>query len=257
MNRIDLNSDLGESYGAFKVGNDVNIIPLITSANVACGYHAGDHNVMRKTVLKAKESNVAIGAHPGFNDLFGFGRRILPATPEDVYNMVIYQVGALQTFCRISDVKMQHVKPHGALYNIAAKDQGTAEAICKAIYDVDPSLIIFGLSGSFLISEGEKIGLKVAQEVFADRNYMPDGSLTPRSMKNAVIHDADLAVKRVIQMITEQTVEAVDGTVIPIKADTVCVHGDEPSALLFVQNLVKELANHNITIQPTGRSCNS
>ena len=253
MNRIDLNSDLGESYGAFKVGNDVNIIPLITSANIACGYHAGDHNTMKKTVLKAKESNVAVGAHPGFNDLFGFGRRILPATPEEVYNMMVYQIGALQAFCRISDVKMQHVKPHGALYNIAAKDQGIAEAICRAIYDVDPSLIVFGLSGSFLIKESGKLGLKAAQEVFADRNYMPDGALTPRTMKNAVIHDAELAVKRVIQMATEQTVEAVDGSLIPIKADTVCVHGDEPSALLFVQNLVKELANHNITIQSVGK----
>ncbi len=253
MNNIDLNSDLGESYGAFKVGNDANIIPLITSANIACGFHAGDHNVMQKTVLKAKESNVAIGAHPGYNDLFGFGRLAVQATPNEVYNMMVYQIGALQTFCHVSNVKMQHVKPHGALYNVAAKNRDIAKAICSAIYDIDPSLLIFGLSGSMLCGEGEKIGLKVAQEVFADRNYMPDGTLTPRTMKNAVIHDADIAVKRVIQMITQQTVKAIDGSTISIKADTVCVHGDEPSALLFVQNLVKELKAHSITIQAVGK----
>ena len=252
MYKIDLNSDLGESFGAFKVGNDANIIPLITSANIACGFHAGDHNVMRNTVLKAKENSVAIGAHPGFNDLFGFGRRTIQMAPEEIYNMMIYQVGALKTFCNISEVKMQHVKPHGALYNIAAKDKNIAEAICKAVYDIDPSIIIFGLACSHLITEAERLGLQTAQEVFADRNYMPDGALTPRTMSNAVIHNADFAVKRVIQMITEQTVQAIDGTVIPIKADTVCVHGDEPTALLFVQNLVKELEDNNITIQAIG-----
>ena len=253
MYKIDLNSDLGESFGSFKVGNDANIIPLITSANVACGLHAGDHNVMEATVKKAKECNIAIGAHPGYNDLFGFGRRTLPSTPKEIYNLMIYQVGALQAFCKIHDVKMQHVKPHGALYNVAAKDRNVANAICNAIYDLDPALIIFGLSNSLLIEEAEKLGLKVAQEIFADRNYMPDGSLTPRTMENAVIHDAKIAVERVIQMITEKTVKAVDGTIIDIKADTVCVHGDEPSALLFVQNLIKELKQNNIIIQPVGK----
>jgi 5-oxoprolinase (ATP-hydrolysing) subunit A len=252
MYKIDLNSDLGESYGAFKVGNDANIIPLITSANIACGFHAGDHNVMKNTVLKAKKHNIAVGAHPGFNDLFGFGRRELSAKPEEVYNMMIYQIGALQTFCNICDVKLQHVKPHGALYNMAAKDQDIAEAICSAIYDIDPTLMIFGLSGSMLVKAGEKLKLKVIQEVFADRNYMSDGTLTPRTMQNAIIHDPVIAVKRVMQMITQQSIHAVDGTLISIKADTICVHGDEPAALIFVQNLVQEMKKHNITIQSAG-----
>ena len=252
MFSIDLNSDLGESYGSFKVGQDDHIIPLITSANIACGFHAGDYNVMHKTVKKAKESGIAIGAHPGYFDLFGFGRRDLQITPDEVYNKMVYQIGALQGFATALNVKMQHVKPHGALYNMAAKNKNIAEAICNAVYDVDSSLILFGLSGSLMIEEGERKGLKVAREVFADRNYMSDGSLTPRSMKNAVIHDSKLAVERVIKMITQHKVETVDGTLIDIMPDTVCVHGDNPSALEFVRFLIEELKSNGIQQKAVG-----
>ena len=252
MYRVDLNSDLGESYGNFKVGEVDNILDCISSANIACGYHAGDHNVMPETVLKAKTKNVAVGAHPGFNDLFGFGRRLIPSTPKEIYNMVIYQVGALQAFCKVNNTKMYHVKPHGALYNYAAVNKDAARAICNAVKDLDSSLILFALSGSIMIDEANKLNLKVAQEVFADRNYMDDGTLTPRTMTNAMIHDENLAVKRVIRMITEKKVQTLNGKDILIEADTICVHGDGIKALLFTQKLKKELHNHNISIEPFG-----
>ena len=249
MYKIDLNSDLGENYGSFKVGEVDEILDCISSANIACGYHAGDHNVMYDTVLKAKVKNVAVGAHPGFNDIFGFGRRLIPATPEEIYNMIIYQIGALTAFCKVNDLKMQHVKPHGALYNHASVNRDAAKAICNAVNDLDSSLIIFGLSGSVMIDEAMKLKLKVAQEVFADRNYMDDGTLTPRTMKNAMIYDENAAVKRVIRMIIKKEVETVTGKIIPIDADTVCVHGDGSKALLFTQKLKKELREHNISIK--------
>jgi 5-oxoprolinase (ATP-hydrolysing) subunit A len=252
MYKVDLNSDLGESYGNFKVGEVDEILECISSANIACGYHAGDHNVMLDTVLKAKAKNVAIGAHPGFNDLFGFGRRLIPSTPKEIYNMVIYQVGALIGFCKINNVKMQHVKPHGALYNHAAVNRDAAKAICDAVKDLDSSLILFGLSGSIMIEEAKKLNLKVGQEVFADRNYMNDGTLTPRTMKNAMIHDENIAVQRVIGMITENKVKTVSGKDIHIEADTICVHGDGSKALLFTQKLKKELQDHSITIEAIG-----
>ncbi len=252
MLTIDLNSDLGESFGHYTIGQDEKVLSLITSANIACGYHAGDHNVIAHTVQLAVKKNVRIGAHPGFNDLFGFGRRNIEMNPRDIYNSVVYQVNALNGFCKIHGVKMQHVKPHGALFNLASVKKDYAIAIAEAVYDTDPTLILFGLAGSELIRAGEKLGLKVANEVFADRTYQPNGTLTPRSEANAHITDVAEAVERVITMVQKRVTTAVDGTLIPLKADTICVHGDEPNAVLFVQQLKEALHNHGVVIQAIG-----
>ncbi|NKE06907.1 5-oxoprolinase subunit PxpA [Mesobacillus selenatarsenatis] len=245
---VDLNCDLAESYGLFKIGNDKEVLKNITSANIACGYHGGDHNVMMETVKMAKAYGVKIGAHPGFPDLHGFGRREMKVSNEEIYNMTVYQIGALVAIAKACGTKVNHVKPHGALYNMAAKDEGIAEAIAKAVADVDPSLVLFGLAGSSLVKAGMERGLSVAQEVFADRSYQPDGSLTPRSQSNAMIHDSELAISRVVRMVREGKVEAVDGTDIAIKADTVCIHGDEPQALDFAVALKGALKAEGIEV---------
>ncbi|MDV2685747.1 5-oxoprolinase subunit PxpA [Alkalihalophilus lindianensis] len=249
MKRVDLNCDLGESFGAYKIGQDELILDYISSANVACGYHAGDHNVMAETVKMAKEKKVSIGAHPGFQDLMGFGRRAIQTSPEDIYHFIIYQINALKGFCHLHNVPMKHVKPHGALFNMAAKDPVMAEAIAKAVYDTDPSLVLFGLSGSELTKQGTKLGLDVANEVFADRTYQPDGTLTPRTQTNALIHDTNKAIEQVLQMVQTGTVTAVDGSTISIKADTVCIHGDGENALAFAQNLRETIVNEGISIK--------
>lgn len=237
MLSVDLNCDLGESYGLFKIGNDKEVLKHITSANIACGYHAGDHNVMMETVKMAKAYGVKIGAHPGFPDLHGFGRREMKMSAEEIYNLTIYQIGALAAIAKTCGTKVIHVKPHGALYNIAAKDKAIADAVAGAVADVDPTLVLFGLARSLLVKAGREKGLQVAEEVFADRTYQPDGSLTPRSQTNAIIHDSELAINRVIRMVRDGKVEAVDGTDIEIKADTICIHGDEPQALDFAVRL--------------------
>lgn len=252
MKTIDLNSDLGESFGAYTIGNDQEVLKYISSANIACGFHAGDHNVMLETVKTAAELGVGIGAHPGFPDLAGFGRREMKLSPKEIYNLVVYQVGAIQGAAKACGTYVQHVKPHGALYNMASKDSAIAEAIATAVYAVDPKLVLFGLAGSELVRAGEKVGLSVAQEVFSDRTYQADGTLTPRSQANAMIHDVTVAVDRVIRMIQEGKVTAVDGTDINIQADTICVHGDEPEALQFVQQLRERLQAEQITIQNFG-----
>lgn len=246
MDRIDLNSDLGESFGAYKIGYDEEILKCITSANIACGFHAGDPNVMHKTVKLALLNNVAIGAHPGMQDLVGFGRRNMKISPEEAYNMVIYQIGALYGFIKSEGGKMQHVKPHGALYNMAAKDSELARAIAEAVYKVDPELILFGLAGSQLIIQGEKIGIKTASEVLADRTYQIDGSLTPRSHAGAMVTDTDKAVIRVERMIKEGVVMCQQGEDIKIKADTICVHGDGEQALDFTRKIRKYLEKSGI-----------
>ncbi|MCA0992153.1 LamB/YcsF family protein [Guptibacillus hwajinpoensis] len=256
MKSVDLNSDLGESFGAYKIGNDENVLEFISSANIACGYHAGDHNVMMKTVALAKELGVSIGAHPGFPDLGGFGRREMKLSSNEVFNLVAYQIGAIQGIANVHQTKVHHVKPHGALYNLAAKDPAIAKAIANAVYAVDSELILYGLAGSELIKAGRERGLTVAQEVFADRTYQPDGTLTPRSEPNAMIHNADQAVDRVIRMINEQQVKTVNGEDVAIQADTICVHGDEPEALKFVQQLRERLMNEGIRIQRVGVNAN-
>ncbi|KXG42945.1 LamB/YcsF family protein [Tepidibacillus infernus] len=256
MYSIDLNSDLGESYGNYRIGNDDEVLKYITSANIACGYHAGDHNVMMKTVKKAKELGVGVGAHPGFPDLSGFGRREIRMSPEEIYNMMIYQIGALLGVANSQKVSVQHVKPHGALYNMASKNKEMAMAIAKAVKDLDKELVLFALAGSELYKAGVEHGLKVAQEVFADRTYQPDGTLTSRLQPNAIIHDLDFAVERVIRMVKEGKVRAVNGEDIDIQADTICVHGDEPQALSFVKTLREKLKQEKIMIKNFGVSSN-
>jgi 5-oxoprolinase (ATP-hydrolysing) subunit A len=249
MYRVDLNCDLGESFGNYKIGVDEEILPFVTSANIACGFHAGDPAVMHKTVKLAIENKVSIGAHPGLPDLVGFGRRNMNISPEDAYDMVVYQVGALNAFVKAEGGKMQHVKPHGALYNMAAKNQMLAQAIAEGIYKVDSQLILFGLSGSELIKAGENVGLITASEVFADRTYQADGSLTPRADKDALITNSYDAIKQVIKMVREGAVLCQQGFDIPIKADTICIHGDGVHALAFAQEINKQLEASKINIK--------
>lgn len=250
---VDLNSDVGESFGAYKIGRDEKVLPFVTSANIACGYHAGDHNVMRRTVALAIAQGVGLGAHPGLPDLIGFGRRPMQIAAGDVYNSVLYQVGALQAFATVQQTPLHHVKPHGALYHTAATDTEIAAAIAQAVYDFNRELILFALSGSALAKAGTDVGLTVAEEVFADRTYLPDGTLTPRTHPHALIRDADTALQQVVRIVKEGTVHAVDGTIIPIQADTVCVHGDHPSAVQFVKKLRHALAAHDIAVKRVGR----
>lgn len=250
--RVDINCDLGESFGRYRLGQDDQVLHLITSANIACGFHAGDSRVMYETVKFAHELGVGIGAHPGYPDLQGFGRREVALSPDEIYEIMVYQIGAMQGFARIFGERLQHVKPHGALYNRAAKDQAVAEAVAQAIVDLDDRIILFGLARSQLIKEGKRAGLQVANEVFADRSYQSNGMLTPRSQSNAMIHDSSLAVERVIRMVKEGKVETVDGSEIQIQADTICVHGDEPTALEFVQKLRQELQQAGVKIIGVG-----
>ncbi|MBC8986724.1 LamB/YcsF family protein [Pedobacter sp. N36a] len=251
--RVDLNCDMGEGFGAFDIGNDAAIMPFVSSVNIACGWHAGDPAVMKRTVRLAISHGVAIGAHPGLPDLQGFGRREMAITPEEAQDMVIYQVGALDAFVKTEGGKLHHVKPHGALYNMAAKDKAFAEAIAIAIYKIDPGLILYGLSGSELVLAGERTGLKVANEVFADRTYQPDGSLTSRKQPDALITDHFLAVAQVVQMVKAGTVLSAQGTLVPIQADTICIHGDGNSALTFAEQLQKRLLKEGLKINAIGK----
>jgi UPF0271 protein len=246
--KIDINCDMGESFGIYKLGRDEEILDYVTSANIACGFHAGDPSTMRKTVKMALEKQIGIGAHPGFSDLAGFGRRYIDISPEEVYDLVIYQLGALQAFVKSEGGKLQHVKPHGALYNMAAKSFPISEAIAEAIYRVEPDLILFGLAGSELIKAGKKVGLRSASEVFADRTYQEDGSLTPRRDANALIKERSVAVNQVIQMINHGKVATSSGKEIPIKADTICIHGDSEKALDFARFISSCLNKSEITV---------
>lgn len=250
MYRVDLNSDLGESFGRYTLGMDDQVIPLITSANVACGYHASDPVVMDKTVGMAKEAGIRIGAHPGFPDLMGFGRRNMAVSPEEARAYVLYQLGALDAFCWANGIKMQHVKPHGALYNMAARDYELSKAICQAINDFDKNLIVLALSGGELAHAALDMGLRTAQEVFADRAYEDDGTLVNRRKAGSMITDEDEAIARVIRMVKEQKVTSITGKDIPIQADSVCVHGDGEKALAFVTRIREALGREGISICP-------
>jgi 5-oxoprolinase (ATP-hydrolysing) subunit A len=247
--QIDLNCDMGELFGAWTVGNDEALMNLISSANIACGFHAGDASIMRKTAELALQKNVAIGAHPAFPDLQGFGRRNMQLSSQEVYDICVYQIGAMFGTVRALGGKLHHVKPHGALYNMAAKDQNLAKAIAEATKAIHPDLILYGLSGSHLISEAEKIDLKTASEVFADRTYQNDGNLTPRTQANAMIENTQDAVNQVIMMIEKQCVISTDGSKVSLKADTICIHGDGIHALEFATELQNELLLRNIKIQ--------
>ena len=252
MFKVDLNCDMGESFGAYTLGNDEAILDYITSANIACGFHAGDPSTMRKTVELALEKNVAIGAHPGLQDLAGFGRREMTITPREVYDLVVYQIGALYAFVKSEGGKMQHVKPHGALYNMASKSEILSKAIAEAVYKIDPELVLFGLSGGELVKAGTQIGLRSASEVFSDRTYQSDGNLTSRSDENALITDDSHAISQVIRMVKEQKVLSLQGIDIPIKAETICIHGDQPKALEFARKLPEALREAEIEVKAFG-----
>ncbi|MBA2875543.1 LamB/YcsF family protein [Thermaerobacillus caldiproteolyticus] len=250
MARIDINCDFGESFGAYRIGEEEAILDYVTSVNIACGFHAGDPIVMRKTVQMALSRGIAVGAHPGFPDLLGFGRRNIDVTPDEVYAYVVYQVGALSAFVKAEGGELTHVKPHGALYNMSAKDVPLAEAIAKAVYDIDPTLILYGLAGSELITAGKKIGLKTASEVFADRTYQQDGSLTQRSDPNALIADEREAVRQVMRMVQEGRVRSLQGIDVSIEAETVCIHGDGAKAVIFAKQLYETLQDAGVEIRP-------
>lgn len=249
MISVDLNCDLGESFGAYTIGMDEAVIPLITSANVACGYHAGDPLVMAQTVERCRAAGVHVGAHPGFPDLMGFGRRNMNVSPAEAKAYIQYQLGALLAFCRASGVSMHHVKPHGALYNMAAKDAKLACAIVEGICEVDDRLTLLALSGSEMLLAAEKAGLRAASEVFADRAYQANGTLVPRSQPGAMITDENEAIARVVRMVTEGVVTSIDGIDVPLRADSICVHGDGAKALLFVQKIRQALGEKGVEIK--------
>ncbi|MFT2011126.1 LamB/YcsF family protein [Pontibacter sp. 13R65] len=246
---VDLNCDLGESFGHYSLGNDAAMTPFVSSVNIACGFHAGDPAVMRHTVALALEQQVAIGAHPGLPDLIGFGRRNMAVTPSEVFEMVVYQIGALLAFTKAAGGVLHHVKPHGALYNMAATSSSLSEAIAEAVYKIHPEAILYGLAGSQLIEAGQKIGLKTASEVFADRTYQQDGTLSPRSSPGALIESEEQAVQQVLRMIKEGKVLSQQGQDVSIQADTVCIHGDGPHALSFARHIKSVLQQEGITIK--------
>lgn len=249
MAQVDLNCDLGESFGAYTIGLDDQVIPHVTSANIACGAHAGDPSVMRNTVRCAHAAGVAIGAHPGYPDLMGFGRRALAMSPHDVYASILYQVGALAAFAKAEGAQLHHVKPHGALYNAAAKDAALAQAIAQAVKDFDDQLILVGLAGSESIVAAQNVGLRTASEFFADRAYQENGALVPRSQANAVITDKQKAIERTLRAVKEGVVESETGTVIPIAADTICIHGDNPAAVAFAAEIHAALEAAGVTVR--------
>ncbi|MBW1780360.1 MAG: LamB/YcsF family protein [Deltaproteobacteria bacterium] len=254
-NRIDLNSDVGESFGIYKLGLDEAVIPLISSANIGCGFHGGDPAVMKKTVSLAKQHGVALGAHPGFPDLIGFGRRSMDATLEEIKEYVTYQIGALQAFAALQGTRLQHVKPHGALYNMAVQNVDVWDAVAEVLAGLDKDLILVVLAGPNR-NELEAIGtghsIRIAFEFFADRAYNPDGSLVSRREAGAVLHDSDAVARRVIRMVTEGVVTAIDGSEITFEADTICVHGDNPEAVALVQHIRKALLDAGVDVVPMG-----
>ncbi|MHA6259739.1 LamB/YcsF family protein [Sporosarcina sp. CAU 1771] len=252
--RIDINADVGESFGSYTIGEDENLFPFITSANIACGFHAGDFNVMDDTLKKAITHKLAIGAHPGYPDLQGFGRRNLSMTSREIYSAVVYQIGALQQFCIINNVPLAHVKPHGALYNTSAINKEVANAIAEAVYDSAPEAYLFGLCNSELILAGEKIGLKTASEAFADRRYADNGSLSSRLLPDAVLHTQEEIEQQVLDIILKGQVQTRTGKVIQLKADTICFHGDGNEVAKRVEELRKLLRTKNILVQALGES---
>ena len=249
MIAIDLNSDLGESFGAYTLGKDEQLMDYITSANVACGWHAGDPVVIQKTIRAAAEKGVAVGAHPGYPDLLGFGRREMKITPEEAYAYTLYQLGALEAFARTYGVRIQHIKPHGALYNQACKDEKLAMSICRAAQTFDDELIVLAPYNSAFRTTAEVIGQPFAAEFFADRAYLSDGSLVPRTQPGAVIHDPDLACQRVLQMAREGTVTCIDGTVLTMHCASVCVHGDNEAALASVRRIREALEQEGVVLR--------
>ncbi|KMY69069.1 hypothetical protein AAU61_05965 [Desulfocarbo indianensis] len=254
--RIDINCDMGESFGRYDLGRDSEVIAHITSANLACGFHASDPQVMDRTLALAKEHGVAVGAHPGYLDLRGFGRRKLDCDPEEIRTDLIYQAGALAALARSRGLKLQHLKPHGALYNTAAGDEKAARAICAGLAAYDPELVLVALAGpggQVIRDMARDHGLKVACEAFADRAYTPEGRLAPRGQPGAVIHDPELVAERCLRMAQEGVVQAIDGSLIPLKPHTICVHGDTPSAVEMVKRIEQTLLQAGVEPTPLGR----
>src|SRR5213078_1262214 len=254
MMRIDINSDTGESFGAYTIGHDAGLFTSITSANVAAGFHAGDPSVLRDTIRLAKKHGVAVGAHPGFPDLVGFGRRELNVTVREAEDMVLYQVAAVAGVAAAEGMKLQHVKPHGALFNMAVRNAELTSAIARAVAAFDASLILFGLPGPEILAAGKTAGLRVAAEVFADRAYEPDGSLASRRKPGSVIHDPDAVVARAVRMVTDHTVVAVDGSVVRLDADTICVHGDTPGSDELAAKIRAGLERAGVAVKAVGVS---
>ena len=250
--RVDINSDVGESFGAYTIGHDVGLMTSITSANVAAGFHAGDPSVLRATIRSAKQHGVAVGAHPGFPDLVGFGRRELNVTSTEAEDFVLYQIAAVAGVAAAEGVKLQHVKPHGALFNMAARNLDLASAIASAVAAFDSSLIFFGLPGSEILNAGRAAGLRVAAEVFADRAYEPDGSLASRRKPGSVIHDPAAVVARAVRMVKDHTVVATDGSIVSLHAETICVHGDTPGSDQLAAQIRAGLEAAGITVKAVG-----
>ncbi|MDR1579991.1 MAG: LamB/YcsF family protein [Synergistaceae bacterium] len=247
---VDMNSDLGEGFGVWEIGDDEAVISLVSSANIACGYHAGDPSVMRRAVGICAERGVAVGAHVSYPDMLGFGRRNMACSPQEVYDYCLYQIGALGAFCRARGVALRHVKPHGALYNQAARDARLAGAVARAVRDSGDGIILMGLARSELEPAATETGVRFASEAFADRTYMSDGSLMPRSMEGAVIHDAELSARRAVRMVTLGTVTAGDGTEIDLKPDTICLHGDSKGAVDMARAVREALVSAGVKIRP-------
>jgi len=250
VTKINLNADMGEGFGAYDIGNDDALLKIVKSANIACGFHAGDPLVMRRLVLSARDEGVSVGAHPGFNDLWGFGRRRIDMRPEEVEYVVAYQIGALQAMASYAGLEVTHVKAHGALNNMAAESRALAHAIGRAIRAVDSNLIYVALAGSEMQKAGEELGLRVACEGFADRMYEHDGNLMSRAIPGSVIRDPTVACENVVKMVTQQTVTAHNGKTIPCRIDTICVHGDEPTAVDVAHAVRKGLEAAGIEIVP-------
>lgn len=248
MLRIDLNADLGESFGVYRMGSDEALLPWVTSANIACGFHAGDPHIMARIVAAAVAKGVALGAHPGLPDLIGFGRRLMAISPNEAGDIVTYQIGALAAFAGRHGQRLQHIKPHGALYWMAETDSAIADEIALAVIETEPALILVGLSGGRLISAGQALGLRVAHEVFADRTYQPDGTLTPRSQPHAMLNDPRLVAARIARLVREGVLAASDGTELHLAVDTVCVHGNSPDAPALAQAIRETLEAQGITV---------
>ncbi|MFZ9537553.1 MAG: 5-oxoprolinase subunit PxpA [Burkholderiaceae bacterium] len=246
---VDLNADMGESFGAWTMGNDAALMPLISSANIACGFHAGDPSTVRATVNLAAAQGVAIGAHPGLPDLQGFGRRTMSITPDEAYELVLYQAGALSAFAQAAGSQLHHVKAHGALYNMAAKDRALSKAMAHAVKDLGRGVKMYVLAGSLMEEEARLAGLQVRCEVFADRRYMPDGTLTPRSRPDALISDESESVAHVLRMVNQGHLIAVDGSKVPVSADTLCIHGDKATAVPFVRALREALSLARVEVR--------
>jgi 5-oxoprolinase (ATP-hydrolysing) subunit A len=250
--RIDLNADVGEAFGAYTLGYDRGLMSSITSASIAAGFHAGDPTVLRTTIRLARSAGVAVGAHPGFPDLVGFGRRELQVSPAEAEDMVLYQIAAVAGVAAAEGVRLQHVKPHGALFNMAARNARLASAIAAATASFDRSLILFGPPASELLNAGRAAGLRVAAEVFADRAYEADGSLVPRGASGSVLHDSSVVVSRAVRMVRDRVVEAVDGTIVTLEVDTICIHSDTPGAEGLANQLRRGLEMTGVTVKAVG-----